>query len=192
MTTGLTPEAAQATLKKSPLLIGEINQVYNADIPKGFVISSAPASGQSVKRDTKINLLVSKGVEQVALVSYIGKSGEQALNELTESGFSVEVGYAFNENVPELAVITQNPAGGVSVDKGARVVIQISKGPRYTYIPKTVITMEAKAAQEMLESLGLKVKVVSVGNNKKKVVKKVSPAVNTKVKRGSTVTITVG
>ena len=192
MTTGLTPEAAQATLKKSPLLIGEINQVYNADIPKGFVISSAPASGQSVKRDTKINLLVSKGVEQVALVSYIGKSGEQALNELTESGFSVEVGYAFNENVPELAVITQNPAGGVSVDKGARVVIQISKGPRYTYIPKTVITMEAKAAQEMLESLGLKVKVVSVGNNKKKVVKKVSPTVNTKVKRGSTVTITVG
>jgi beta-lactam-binding protein with PASTA domain len=52
--------------------------------------------------------------------------------------------------------------------------------------------MEAKAAQEMLESLGLKVKVVSVGNNKKKVVKKVSPTVNTKVKRGSTVTITVG
>ena len=192
MTKGLTPEAAQATLKKSPLLIGEITQVYNADIPKGFVISTNPASGQSVKRDTKINLLVSKGVEQVALVSYIGKSGEQALNELTESGFSVEVGYAFNENVPELAVIAQNPAGGVSVNKGAKVVIQISKGPRYTYVPKTVITMEAKAAQEMLESLGLKVKVVSVGNNKKKVVKKVSPAVNTKVKRGSTVTITVG
>jgi serine/threonine-protein kinase len=192
MTKGLTPEAAQATLKKSPLLIGVITQVYNADIPKGFVISTNPASGQSVKRDTKINLLVSKGVEQVALVSYIGKSGEQALNELTESGFSVEVGYAFNENVPELAVIMQNPAGGVSVNKGAKVVIQISKGPRYTYVPKTVITMEAKAAQEMLESLGLKVKVVSVGNNKKKVVKKVSPAVNTKVKRGSTVTITVG
>ena len=192
MTKGLTPQAAQATLKKSPLLIGVITQVYNADIPKGFVISTNPESGQSVKRDTKINLLVSKGVEQVALVSYIGKSGEQALTELTESGFSVEVGYAFNENVPELAVIAQNPAGGVSVNKGAMVVIQISKGPRYTYVPKTVITMEAKAAQEMLESLGLKVKVVSVGNNKKKVVKKVSPAVNTKVKRGSTVTITVG
>jgi beta-lactam-binding protein with PASTA domain len=52
--------------------------------------------------------------------------------------------------------------------------------------------MEAKAAQQMLEALGLKVKVISIGNNKKKVVKKVSPAVNTKVKRGSTVTITVG
>jgi serine/threonine-protein kinase len=192
MTAGLTPQAAQAAVKKSPLLVGTITEVFNSEIPKGFVISSSPASGASVKRDTKINLLVSKGVQQVALASYLGKSGEQALNELTELGFSVEVGYAFNETVPELAVIFQNPAGGTSIDKGAQVTIQISKGPRYTFIPKTVITMEAVAAQEMLESLGLKVKVVSVGNNKKKVVKKVSPAVNTKVKRGSTVTITVG
>ena len=193
MTTGLTPEAAQATLKKSPLLIGEINQVYNADIPKGFVISSAPASGQSVKRDTKINLLVSKGVEQVALVSYIGKSGEQALNELTESGFSVEVGYAFNENVPELAVITQNPAGGVSVDKGARVVIQISKGPRYTVIPRSLRGMPAQEAVDRLQALGLKVKVLPKGSKLAgKRVQSSSPTFLAKVKRGSTVTITVG
>jgi serine/threonine-protein kinase len=192
MTAGLTPQAAQAAVRKSPLLVGTITEVFNSEIPKGFVISSTPASGASVKRGAKINLLVSKGVQQVALASYLGKSGEQALNELTELGFSVEVGYAFNETVPELAVIYQNPAGGKSIDKGAKVTIQISKGPRYTFIPRTVITMEAVAAREMLESLGLKVKVVSVGNNKKKVVKKVSPAVNTKVKRGSTVTITVG
>ncbi len=192
MTAGLTPQAAQAAVKKSPLLVGTITEVFNSEIPKGFVISSTPASGSSVKRDTKINLLVSKGVQQVAIASYLGKSGEQALNELTELGFSVEVGYAFNETVPELAVIFQNPTGGTSIDKGSKVTIQISKGPRYTFIPKTIITMEAVAAREMLESMGLKVKVVSVGNNKKKVVKKVSPAVNTKVKRGSTVTITVG
>jgi serine/threonine-protein kinase len=105
MTTGLTPEAAQATLKKYPLLIGKVNEVFNSDIPKGFVISTSPASGASVKRDTTVNLLVSKGIEQIALASYLGKSGEQALNELTEAGFSVEAGYAFNETVPELAVI---------------------------------------------------------------------------------------
>ena len=192
MTTGLTPEAAQAALKKFPLLVGKINEVFNSEIPKGFVISTSPASGASVKRDTPINLLVSKGIEQVALVSYLGKSGEQALNELTEAGFTVEAGYAFNETVPELAVISQNPPGGTTADKGSKVTILISKGPRNTVIPKTIITMEAKAAQQMLEALGLKVKVVAIGNNRKKVVKKVSPAVNTTVKRGSLVTITVG
>jgi eukaryotic-like serine/threonine-protein kinase len=192
MTTGLTPAAAQTALKKFSLLLGTVKEVFNSEIPKGFVISSSPTSGTSVKRDTTVNLLVSKGIEQIALASYLGKSGEQALNELTAAGFSVEAGYAFNETVPELAVISQSPAGGTTANKGGKVTILISKGPRYTVIPKTVITMDASAAQQMLESLGLKVKVVSIGNNRKKVVKKVSPAVNTKVKRGSTVTITVG
>ena len=192
MVTGLTPEAAQLVIKKWPLLVGRVTEVFNSDIPKGFVISSSPATGTSVKRDTRVNLVVSKGIEQIALASYLGRSGEQALNELTEAGFNVEAGYAFNETVPELAVITQNPAGGATANKGAKVTILISKGPRYTFIPKTVITMDANAGKAMLESLGLKVRVVAIGNNRKKVVKKVSPAVNTKVKRGSLVTITVG
>ena len=189
---GLTPEAAQAAIMKSPLTFGTITEVFNSDIPKGFVISSTPVSGTSVKRDATVDLIVSKGIEQVALASYLGKSGEQALNELTQAGFNVEAGYAFSETVPELAVISQNPAGGATANKGGKVSILISKGARYTYIPKTIITMEANAAKATLESLGLKVKVVTIGSAKKKVVKKVSPAVNTKVLRGSLVTITVG
>jgi len=192
MLTGLTPEAAQVAITKSPLVIGTISEEFNSEIPKGFVINSSPATGSSVKRDSKINLVVSKGIEQVALPIYVGKSGEQALNELTQAGFNVEVGYAFSETTPELAVISQKPAGGATANKGGKVSILISKGPRYTFIPKTIITMEANAGKAMLESLGLKVKVVSIGNAKKKVVKKVSPAVNTKVLRGSLVTITVG
>ena len=190
--TGLTPEAAQVTITKLPLIVGTITEVYNSEIPKGFVISTSPTSGSSVKRDTPVNLIVSKGIEQVALASYVGKSGEQALNELTEAGFDVESGYAFSETTPELAVVSQNPAGGATANKGSKVSILISKGPRYTFIPKTIITMEANAGKAVLESLGLKVKIISIGNAKKKVIKKVSPAVNTKVLRGSLVTITVG
>ena len=190
--TGLTPEAAQVTITKFPLIVGTVTEVYNSEIPKGFVISTSPTSGSSVKRDTPVNLIVSKGIEQVALASYVGKSGEQALNELTEAGFDVESGYAFSETTPELAVVSQNPVGGATANKGSKVSILISKGPRYTFIPKTIITMEANAGKAVLESLGLKVKVISIGNAKKKVIKKVSPAVNTKVLRGSLVTITVG
>jgi serine/threonine-protein kinase len=189
---GLSPDAAQTVIKKSPLTIGTVTEVFNSDIPKGFVISATPESGTFVKRDAKVDLIVSKGIEQIALASYLGKSGEQALNELTQSGFNVEPGYAYSETVPELAVISQNPAGGATANKGGTVSIIISKGPRYTFIPKTIITMEATAGKAVLESLGLKVKVVTIGNAKKKVIKKVSPAFNTKVLRGSLVTITVG
>jgi len=191
-TTGLTPEAASAALNKYPLTVGAIKEVFNQEIPKGFVITTSPKSGTSVKRNATVVVVVSKGVEQVPLASYLGMSGEQALNELTLSGFNVDAGYAFSETVPELAVISQTPAGGATANKGGKVSILISKGPRYTYIPKTVITMEADAAKTLLEAIGVKVKVVTIGSAKKKVVKKVSPAVNTKVLRGSLVTITVG
>jgi len=191
-TTGLTTQAAKALLLKSPLLIGTVTESFSADFPKGFVISTSPTTGASVKRDSTINLVVSKGIEQISLVSFLGKSGEQALNELTQAGFDVETGYAFSETVPELAVVSQTPSAEGLTNKGTKVIIVISKGSRFAYIPKTVITMEAKAGQLLLESLGLKVKVISNGTAKNKTVKKVSPGIKTKVNRGSLVTITVG
>jgi serine/threonine-protein kinase len=190
-TTGLTVSAAQNAISRFPLEILAINEIFSDEIPKGFVIQTRPESGTSVKRDSQVEIVVSKGIEQINLVSYLGKSGEQALNELTEAGFDVEPTYAYSENVLELAVISQNPAGGSALDKGAKVSIVISKGPRYTFIPETIIAMESVAAQNLLKSLGLKPKVISTGRNRVKYVISVSPVKKTKVERGSVVTIKV-
>jgi serine/threonine-protein kinase len=190
-TTGLTVSAAQNAILKYPIEILPIKEVFSSEIPKGFVIETIPQSGTSVKRDAQIEVIVSKGIEQIALASYLGKSGEQALNELTEAGFDVQPTYAYSESVLELAVISQSPGGGSALNKGAKVSIVISKGPRYTFIPETIIAMESVAAQNLLKSLGLKPKVVSTGKNKVKYVISVSPVKKTKVERGSTVTIKV-
>lgn len=190
-TTGLTVSAAQNAISRFPLEILEINEIFSNEIPKGFVIQTRPEAGTSVKRDAQVEIIVSKGIEQVALASYLGKSGEQALNELTEAGFDVEPTYAYSESVLELAVVSQIPAGGTALNKGAKVSIVISKGPRFTFIPETIIAMESVAAQNLLKSLGLKPKVVSTGRNRVKYVISVSPVKKTKVERGSTVTIKV-
>jgi serine/threonine protein kinase/beta-lactam-binding protein with PASTA domain len=190
-TTGLTVSAAQNAISRFPLEILEINEIFSNEIPKGFVIQTRPEAGTSVKRDAQVEIIVSKGIEQIALASYLGKSGEQALNELTEAGFDVEPTYAYSESVLELAVVSQIPAGGTALNKGAKVSIVISKGPRFTFIPETIIAMESVAAQNLLKSLGLKPKVVSTGRNRVKYVISVSPVKKTKVERGSTVTIKV-
>lgn len=189
--TGLTVSAAQNAISRFPLEILEINEIFSNEIPRGFVIQTRPEAGTSVKRDAQVEIIVSKGIEQVALASYLGKSGEQALNELTEAGFDVEPTYAYSESVLELAVVSQIPAGGTALNKGAKVSIVISKGPRFTFIPETIIAMESVAAQNLLKSLGLKPKVVSTGRNRVKYVISVSPVKKTKVERGSTVTIKV-
>ncbi|CAN2194002.1 STKc_PknB_like domain containing protein [Candidatus Nanopelagicaceae bacterium] len=191
MVKGLTPEAALAAISKFPLKVAANIEVFDSTVPQGFVISSNPAIGTKVKRDTTVTLTVSKGIEQVALASYLGKSGEQALNELTDAGFVVTTHYAFSETKLVGEVISQTPAGGGNANKGAAITIVISKGTQFAYIPNIYSIEEAKAVKA-LQDLGLKVVVKKIGKKSVKKVTNITPKVGTKVKRGSTVTITVG
>jgi serine/threonine-protein kinase len=186
----LTPEAAVNLLAKSPLTVGEITEVFNANIPKGFVISSNPAQGSKVKRDTVVDLVVSKGVETFNLASFVGTNGEQALNELTAAGFNVTTTYAFDEKAMPGEVISQQPAAGAPLPKGAAVEIFVSKGSAFVYIPNVMRYTQDRAVA-LLEDLGLKVVVKKVTKSAKLVIG-IDPKVNAKVKRGSTVTLTVG
>jgi len=189
---GLTPEAAVNAIAKLPLATGTITEVFNSEVPKGFVISAEPAPGTQVRRDTAINLVVSKGIETLALSSYLGKIGEEALTELTDAGFDVTVTYAFDEKVIPGGVISQTPAAG-DVPKGAKIQLVVSKGSAFTIIPTLGIIGQTQAkATQILKDLGLVVKVKTLGATKNKKVINVSPKGGIKVKRGSTVTITVG
>jgi serine/threonine-protein kinase len=187
---GLTPEAAVNLLAKSPLTVGEITEVFNDKVPQGFVISSNPAPGTRVKRETIVDLVVSKGVETFSLASLVGTNGEQALNELTYAGFNVTVTYAFDEKVMPGEVISQQPAAGAALPKGTAVEIFVSKGTAYVYIPN-VMRFAQDRATALLKDLGLKVVVKKVTKSGKLVIG-IDPKVDAKVKRGSTVTLTVG
>jgi len=188
---GLTPEAAVNLLAKYPLKVGEIKEVYNDVIPKGFVIGSSPTRGENVKRDTVIDIAISKGIETLDVASYVGKTADQALTELTDAGFSVDTVNQFSESVLAGTVISQQPSGGAPLAKGAKITLTISKGSEFVFIPNIFSLTEAKA-RAALSDLELKVVVKKIGGKKVKAVTNIAPKVGTKVKRGSTVTITVG
>ncbi|CAB4367140.1 unannotated protein [freshwater metagenome] len=127
----------------------------------------------------------------MALTSYIGKSSDQALNELQAAGFSVISTYSFSETQLAGEVLSQNPAGGATADKGSKISLVISKGSQFAFIPNLYSIEEAKAVQS-LKDLDLKVVVKKIGKKSVKKVTNISPKVGSKIKRGSTVTITVG
>lgn len=187
---GLSSEDAQKLIEKNNLFVGEISEEFSSDFAKGLIIRTIPASGERVKRDTQVSLVVSKGVESIAIADYRGKSGEQALNELVEAGFDVDSKYVFSEDLPAGAVVSQSPAQG-EADKGSLITLTVSKGTEYVFIPN-IFALNEKKAIAALEDLELKVEVKRVGNKKEKVVTNISPKVGSKVKRGSKVTITVG
>ena len=196
--TGLTPEVAIKTLTNQPLKSAGIIEEFNSTIPKGLVISSNPSNGQSVKRDTPVTILVSKGIEEVALTTYVQQSGDQAQVELTEAGFNVESSFAYSETIAAGAVISQTPAGLVSAPKGSTITLVVSKGSKFVFIPN-VYSIETCRAAVTLKDLGLKYKVLGLkvklrctGTKTDKKVTNVSPKVGAKVLRGTVVTITVG
>jgi serine/threonine-protein kinase len=187
---GLKLEVAEQLLKENKLILGEVKEEFSNEFPQGFIMRSTPAAGERIKRNSQVTLFVSKGIEQIALSNYKGKSGEQALNELTEAGFDVKTKYVFSEDLPVGAVISQTPGAG-EADKGSTITLLVSKGSEFVFIPNIFSVSETKAIAA-LKDQDLKVVVKKVGNKKNKVVTNVSPKVGTKVKRGSTVTITVG
>jgi eukaryotic-like serine/threonine-protein kinase len=106
---GLTPDVASAQLSSLGLTVGEINEIFDMKIAAGYVIATEPKETMAVKRKAIVNLIVSKGVEQISLQSYVGKGGEQALSELTEMGFDVDAVYKFSDSVFKGQVISQSP-----------------------------------------------------------------------------------
>ena len=187
---GLSQDAATNAITSLNLKLGDVTEENSMVIPKGYIIRSAPQAGASVKRNTLVSIVISKGIEQIAIADYKGKTSDQAMNELTSAGFAVTTTYVYSEDLPAGVVISQTPGAG-NADKGSAVTLIVSKGSEYVFVPNLFAISEAKAVAA-LKDLDLKVVVKKVGTKKTKVVTNIAPKVGTKVKRGSTVTITVG
>ena len=182
---GLTPDVASAQLSSLGLTVGEINEIFDMKIAAGYVIATEPKETMAVKRKAIVNLIVSKGVEQISLQSYVGKGGEQALSELTEMGFDVDAAYKFSDSVFKGQVISQSPEKMESIGKGSKINLAISKGPEFVFVPN-VLGKNKNDASLDLENLGLRVKIKGSGK-----VNNISPAIGTKAKQGAIITLTL-
>ena len=58
---GLTVEEAAAALKKSDLKVGRVSEKYSDTFETGLLIDGIPTSGSPVRKDSTVDLIVSKG-----------------------------------------------------------------------------------------------------------------------------------
>ena len=187
----MTTEAASSQLATLGLKVGQILEAFSSKIPSGSVIGLSPGAGSEVRKDSLVDITVSKGAQQIGATDYVGQSGDQALNELTLAGFQVSSTYTYSDTVPVGAVISQSPPGGTAMDKGSTISLVVSQGSEKVFIPN-VYSLTAENATRALENLQLQVQVKVFGKKKIKTVTNISPSVGTQVARGSTVVITVG
>lgn len=188
---GKSLSQATVALANEKLLIGKTEEAFSAIIPKGQIISVSPEPGTLVKKNSEVNLVVSKGEELISLTSYIGKSSEQALNELTDAGFEVTQKDTFSDSYPIGIVIAQKPETPELV-KGGKVTLTVSKGPEKIKVPSGVLKLDEGKAVKLLEDYGFTVKVLKPAKTpkgKKLTVIKVTPNEGALVKPNSEITI---
>lgn len=186
---GLTIEDATTALNDAKLKVGRVTEKFSASQEAGLLIDGSPASGSDVRKDSTVDLIVSKGIEQVVLTNYQGKTSDEAQNELTSAGLIVSSQYEYSDTIPIGTVISQTPSDVTTVAKGEKVTLIVSKGPSKIFVPN-VYSLSKLAATKILEDLGFKVDYRYIG--KKKTVTNISPKVGAAVKPGSTITITLG
>ena len=186
---GLTVEEATAALKSKNLKIVRVSEKYNYTLEAGLIIDGNPPSGSPVRKDSSVDLIISKGPEQVELTNFEGKTSDQAQSELTSAGLIVNSNYEYSETVPIGTVISQTPSDVSTVGKGEKIELVISKGPSKIFIPN-VYSLSKLEATKILEDLGFKVEFKYIAN--RKTVTDMVPKSGTAVTPGSTVTITLG
>jgi beta-lactam-binding protein with PASTA domain/serine/threonine protein kinase len=187
---GQTLDDAQQALDGAKLEFGEAIERFDEKVATGRVIGTDPAPATPLRRNTAVDVILSKGPRPVKIPDYTGKPVTPAQQALEKLGFEVEATEVNSDTVPVDRIVTQSPDTGTG-KKGDVISLVVSKGPVMVTVPD-VVRMGLAAAKETLEKAGFRVSVreASLFIGVQYVVA-TDPAGGTKAPQGSTVVVSV-
>ena len=183
---GATQQAATSALTDLGLRAGAVTQEFAA-AAVGTVLRTDPAPGTSLRPDTAVALVVSKGVEPLPIPDVRKRPQAQAQTQLQAAGFSTTVQQAFDEQVPAGTVLDQSPQG--IAGRGATIALTVSKGPDLQVVPQLLNTSRTDA-EAQLRALGLTTQVILLPAGPG-TVRRIDPGAGTRVRKGTSVTLFV-
>ncbi|GAA4721375.1 Stk1 family PASTA domain-containing Ser/Thr kinase [Nocardioides conyzicola] len=154
---GLTEDEAQDALTATHLGFGSTTEKWSDTVAAGIVLSSSPKVGTTLRPDSPVDLVVSKGPQPVKLQDWVGKDADDALAWFKAKGLKGKVTKEeYSDDVADGDVISMDPPGGTTVHRGDAVSMVVSKGPELVEVP-SVRGEGVEAATQKLEGLGFKV-----------------------------------
>jgi eukaryotic-like serine/threonine-protein kinase len=152
---GMTVDEAQRVADAAGLTLVVGGEEYSETIPLDAVVTTAPVPGQPVAPGQSVTLVLSLGPERYDVPAIVGSSRADAVAALADLTLVPgEVTRRFNENVPRGQVVSQQPAAGTEVKRGAEVSFVVSKGRRPIEVPD-VVGDSRQTAAETVEAAGL-------------------------------------
>ncbi|MFG2514925.1 Stk1 family PASTA domain-containing Ser/Thr kinase [Streptomyces sp. NPDC048584] len=123
------------------------------DQSKGKICDQNPAAGTEVDKDSTVSVVVSTGAPKVEVPDVKGLTYDDAEEALKEKGFEVEQQSEESTEAPN-TVLSQDPAGGTSKEKGSTVTLTIAKETAQVTVPN-LLGKTPEEAKGLLESKGL-------------------------------------
>ncbi len=158
---GMTYSQAKSQLESMGLKINQKSTEASEEYDKNEIISQDVSEGDSVKKGTTINVVVSTGKqeEEIDVPNVVGSDASDAETLLENAGFVVKKKFDYSSTVDSGDVISQTPKAGKTAYKNDTVTITISQGMEKIKVPD-VIGMSQSEAQSALKAKGLKYTVV--------------------------------
>ena len=163
-------QRAVFVIEESGFTIGQLLEVNDDNIPRGFVISQNPVAGTKMGPGSVIDLVISKGPSLIEITDLSRKSPEDAIQILETLGFEYELIEEYSEDVEIGLVSSTIPEAGEVVTPDQLVQVVVSLGIRIEVPEVEGLTYED--AIKVLEELGL---VVTVNGDTNDVVRKQIP-----------------
>ncbi|MEU1046386.1 Stk1 family PASTA domain-containing Ser/Thr kinase [Streptomyces sp. NPDC005897] len=154
--TGYRLDKARTLLEDEGLEPGMVTRAFSDEVAKGFVISTKPGSGTTVRAGSAVALVVSKG-SPIDVPDVTGDDLADAREELTRAGLEVKVAAErVNSEYDSGQVARQTPEPGGRAAEGDTVTLTVSKGPRMIEVPD-VVGDSVDDAKRKLEDAGFEV-----------------------------------
>ena len=180
-------ERAIYVVEESGFILGQLLEVNDNNIPRGFVISQNPVAGTKMSPGSSVDLVVSKGPSLIEISDLSRKSPEDAIQILETLGFKYEIVEEYSEDIEIGLVSGTLPEAGEIVTPDQLIQVVVSLGIRIE-MPE-VDGLSYEDAINILEELNLVASVVGDTSGK---VRKQIPRKGEFVEPGQVVELTFG
>ena len=180
-------ERAIYVVEESGFTLGQLLEVNDENIPRGFVISQNPVAGTKMSPGTAVDLVVSKGPSLIEISDLSRKSPEDAIQILETLGFEYELVEEYSEDVEVGLVSGTIPEAGEIVTPDQLIQVVVSLGIIIEMPEVDGLTYED--AINILEELNLIATVVGDTNGR---VRKQIPRKGELVEPGQVIELTFG
>jgi len=156
---GMHEEEAIQKLKERNLDYNILDRVFDT-APAGQVIDQDPKGDQRVKTNRPpIDLIISKGPKASTVPSIIGRTEQEGIALLENSGFERgRIIREYSNEVPVGIIMDQNPRGGLTLSEGEMINFTVSLGPELVDVPN-LIGKTLEEAEKELKSQNIKYNV---------------------------------